>query len=410
MKNKTIIWLLIKRFLMDRGGNKSMAVMIWVCVISIGLSAGALTLVGAIMRGFEVQTQKALQGVHADILVTATDGFLNEPLVHNMVNTEYKDKIANISFWNTTPVMVSVQQADRDAMMMGTFIGIDPVSYKQVSTIPQRCVDPIIWEQLGHKSGVIMGKGLATSLNLAVGDQCMVGYRVDGEHDAITLNQKKVTVLGMFDTGIDEWDSGMMIGNRLFFKDILGGAQARYASVTVVRDTQPTVIAAQLQKRFAAAPVSVATWDQLYPALVSAFALEKYAMVLIFLLMMLIACCVLIALLFMMLTYKKYQIAVLFSVGMSRHELMLIFLAIGLSISMVAAGIGVMIACGLGYGLQTYHWVSLPHAYYVEYLPAELSWSLPVMVLASVAGIATAVISIPLYFFSDYFSDTSILS
>ena len=53
--------------------RENISVMIKICFLSILIGTCALTLVAAIMKGFETATHKKLQGVHADITINAYD-------------------------------------------------------------------------------------------------------------------------------------------------------------------------------------------------------------------------------------------------------------------------------------------------------------------------------------------------
>ena len=118
------------------------------------------------------------------------------------------------------------------------------------------------------------------------------------------------------------------------------------------------------------------SWKSLYPALVSALKLEKYAMFFILFLMALVAGMNMVSLLFMLITHKQRDIAILRAMGLSTKSLSFIFIFIGFFISLVAGSIGLLGAWLVGLFLQQYHFIKLPDIYQVTHLPVALEWHL----------------------------------
>ena len=128
--------------------------------------------------------------------------------------------------------------------------------------------------------------------------------------------------------------------------------------------------------------MEVYSWQELYPALVSALKLEKYAMGLILALIMLVASMNIISLLFMQITQKRGDIAILQAMGMSHAAIESIFIGIGMTISAAASAIGVLIALILGFFIHRYPLIELPDVYYVTHLPVEFDASICFSVFA----------------------------
>ncbi|TET33765.1 ABC transporter permease, partial [Candidatus Dependentiae bacterium] len=130
--------------------------------------------------------------------------------------------------------------------------------------------------------------------------------------------------------------------------------------------------------------LDVYSWQELYPALVSALALEKYTMFFILLLITLIAAMNIISLISMLISQKRADIAMLRAMGIAPQTITAIFMIIGMSVAGVAALLGILCACIASVLLERYPFIELPHVYYVSHLPAHMEWSIVVMVFVVV--------------------------
>jgi len=124
--------------------------------------------------------------------------------------------------------------------------------------------------------------------------------------------------------------------------------------------------------------------EQLYPALLEALKLEKYAMFLILALITLVASMSIISLLFMQITQKRADIAILKSMGLSAGNISKIFLYVGITIAFFGSAIGLGLAFVAGWLLEKYPFIQLPDAYYVSHLPAKMEWPIFIAVFAIV--------------------------
>jgi lipoprotein-releasing system permease protein len=188
-------------------------------------------------------------------------------------------------------------------------------------------------------------------------------------------------VSGMFKTGIDEFDNGLILCSFDLMHELFPDNGATQLSLRLQpnEDEQKTI--QQLQDTL---QLEVYSWKDLYPALVSALKLEKYAMFLILALITLVASMNIIALLFMQITQKRPDIAVLRAMGALPRTITQIFLIMGMSIALVASACGIALAWIATLILQNYPFITLPDAYYVSHLPAKMDWQLVLSVFSVV--------------------------
>src|SRR5207302_1389175 len=122
----------------------------------------------------------------------------------------------------------------------------------------------------------------------------------------------------------------------------------------------------------------------LYPALISALKLEKYALILILLLITMVASMNIIALLFMQITQKRPDIAILYAMGMRPKQIVSIFMLMGMLIASIASASGIFLAWIASLLLERYPFIELPDVYYVTHLPANMDWSLAITVFITI--------------------------
>lgn len=239
-------------------------------------------------------------------------------------------------------------------------------------------------EEVINKNNVIIGKEMAENLNVKIGDQINLFFSSEQQirNRKIKLEQETAIVKGIFKSGLEEYDNSLIICDYYLFKKIFPetgitqiGLQLESASTS-----KEEKIIKQLKEKFGPYGITCYSWKELYPALVEALKLEKYAMFIILALITLVASMNIISLLFMQIIQKRPDIAILKAMGMSDSKISKIFLYLGMSISLTGATLGLFFAFIAGLILEKYPIIKLPDAYYVTYLPAQMDWQIFVTV------------------------------
>ena len=104
--------------------------------------------------------------------------------------------------------------------------------------------------------------------------------------------------------------------------------------------------------------LDVFTWKELYPALVAALKLEKYAMFFIFALITLVASMNIISLIFMQIIQKRPDIAIYQALGMHNRTIINLFRLMGIGLATIAAIAGLFAAFIAGLLLEKYPFIS----------------------------------------------------
>ncbi len=363
--------------------ERSITTMIRLCFWGICISSCALAVVAAVMNGFEQVTHQSIQGIHADLLIRSS-----QPLDYEKIKTVITAEFSN-TIEQTSPSSmhhVVMKHKDQDDFTLAFITAIDPQTAATVNNLAQRIIIPRgqPLAALLTDNKIMVGKILAQDAKIKVGDTIALLYPEEQQtkRNRITFDTFDVVVGGIFATGIDEIDAHGIFASHATMQHVFDKATAiTDISIKLKPGAASSVVQAELRKRLL---LDVVSWQELYPPLMAALLLEKYAMILILSLIVLIASMNTISLLFMYITHKKRTIGLLSVFGMSRNAIMTSFIVLGMGITLSAACFGLAAAVGISYLLEHYELIKLPDVYYVTHLPAHMNMTIIISVLALV--------------------------
>ncbi len=370
-------FLLAFRFLRSSGQEKTISVMLKICFFSILIGTCALTLVAAIMNGFEQATYKKLQGIHADITINAYDQAIDYEKLKKVIEEEYADTIAAVSPTSIHQVIIQNSSQEHPQYTICLLKAIDPKQEQKTSNLPSMITKRVSSQVSQHKyltnlgtTTIMLGEALAEQLHLTTGDTVTLLYPDQGIlNHKITLEEKEVRIEALFKTGIHDFDEHVIICSFELARQLYPTPVSQ-VTLMLKDPHQEQMVIESLRKRLS---LTVLSWKELYPSLVSALILEKYAMIGILLLVTLVASLNIISLLFMYVVQKRKEIAILKTLGMADGSLISIFLIISALITLSATGCGIILAYALTALLNHYPFIQLPDVYYVSHLPAALN-------------------------------------
>ncbi len=348
--------------------------MIKLCFTALTISTFALTLVVAVMNGFQKETAKKLQGIHADIIIKSPTGALDYKRLAAVIEKEFPHEIIASAPQAISNILLKSDTQDTLSPLC-VCIGIEPLCEKKVSTLFSTLTQPDNPAEQLTDNRLLLGVTAAKLLNIKPGQDITALYiPEEPQKRKITLEQAQARVGGTFKTGIDEFDTAVVFCNLDFFKTLFKNIEVSQLTLKCNAEVDIESCAQRLTARFNG--LEVYTWKDLYPALVAALALEKYAAFIILALCALIAAMNCMALIFMYITQKKMEIVILKTMGMLDRDISMLFMFIGLFITLAATIIGIILAACASWLLERYPIITLPDAYYVDHLPAALDMPL----------------------------------
>lgn len=367
-------FFLAQRILFSHVYKKSISTMTAICFIGIFIGSFSLALITAIMHGFEVAIHEKMQGIHANIIIQSYNNNLNMDVLTKILNKEFPEIIA-FSPTSTHHILLRTHNESEDAPNVAMIKGINPETEILTSSLSKKITTQLPdtnFSQLFTNNYIVIGKQLARNNQINIGDTVELLFVPETEIHSkkITFYTQAAIVSGIFDTGIDEFDNGVIYCSLTFLEKLfpnIGIEQVNIATASYANDEN---LINKLRHRLG---LDVYSWKDLYPSLVATLKLEKYVSFFILALILLVASMNIISLLFMHITQKRPDIAILKAMGMSHHSIGLIFFIIGMTISSLASFFGLLTALLTSWLLQKYPFITLPDTYYVTTLPIAMT-------------------------------------
>lgn len=361
------------RYLLGSRKERNISYMVIICFISILIGSFSLALVMSIMNGFEQETFQKLKNIHASISMDSYGEHLNWPAIKEVLHKEFPQVSASTP---TTSKHVIVQLPGSDDISNIVLLrAIEPQSQATVTTLEQmieakngkesKLQDTI------HNNKILIGKSLATRLEVQAGEIVTILFSpedgIKSRH--ISFDQAEVIIGRIFYTGIDEFDNHVIYCSFNLLEQLFPESGVTQIDLRIKPNIEEETVVSQLKERLG---LNVYSWKQLYPALVSALKLEKYAMFFILSLIILVASMNIMSLLFMQIVQKRGDIAILKALGMPNQAIRTIFLIMGMIIALLATSIGLLGALFVCILFKRYPFIQLPDAYYVSHLPVSI--------------------------------------
>jgi lipoprotein-releasing system permease protein len=344
-------------------------------ILGVGLGVAALIVVIGVMNGFSSDLKDKILGVNAHIIVTSLAGGIEDHKVNAQL-ARGVDGVEGVMPFVYSEVMLSSRTGVKGAALRG----IDPESADNVLALSDDLIEGSDSDlaQGDGPPGIIIGEELAMRLGLfrlaTVNLLSPAGQRTAA---GFTPKIKPFRVVGIFDTGMYEFDSSLayvsleaaqeLMG---FKSDLVSGLEIRVADVDKADEIAPKV-----SETLGGHPFYARSWMQMNENLFAALELEKTAMFVILVMIVLVGSFSIVTSLIMLVKEKTKDIAILMSMGAQEKNIRNIFMLQGTVIGLIgtALGYGVgLLACWL---LEKYQFIKLPRdVYALDHLPVLLEW------------------------------------
>jgi lipoprotein-releasing system permease protein len=235
--------------------------------------------------------------------------------------------------------------------MRGVMVrGIDPVAEAQVTPLAAQ-MQPVLAQLQPGQWGVVVGLELARSLGVQRGDVLtLVAPSGQVTPAGVVPRLKQVTVVGVFQAGHYEYDSGVLMMHvqdaaKLFRT---GGPMA--VQLKLKQATEARVVGNELAESLGS-EVIVRDWTRTNANWFDAVQVEKRMMFIILTLIVAVAAFNLVSTLVMTVTDKQADIAILRTLGASPRSIMGIFMVQGALSGVMGTvsglGLGLLVACNI---------------------------------------------------------------
>jgi len=362
------------RYLRSKKKHKGISVNILISIGGVAVGVMALLVVLSVMSGFHEDLQRKILGVSAHVVVLDYRGNISgyDEVIKKLENE--KD-VVSVAPFVLGQVMVSYGKRAH-----GVFLrGINPEMESRTTEILNYIKDgnPRDLSPRNGIPGIILGRELASSLGVFVGDTIHI-VSPFGEIGPLGMlpKVKPFRVVAVFEVGMFEYDSNLALCDMQFAQEFFGMGKDITGIELKVRDIyKATEVREKVQKKLGF-PFHARDWMQMHQNLFSALKLEKFAMFIILILIILVASFNIISTLIMNVIEKTREIAILKAMGATNKGIMTIFMLQGLIIGIIGTVIGVGSGYLLNNLLDKYEIIKLPaDVYYLSHLPVKMKFS-----------------------------------
>ncbi len=379
------------RHLCSRKSQKFISLITFISIGGVALGVMALIVVIAVMTGFGKDLRDKILGTNSHIVIT------------NITRTglsAYEDLIKEIKSENlvkdAAPFILKQVMLTLGERTSGVVVrGVDPLREGNISDLQKNMIEGSLNNLVGeekepdaknkiHRQGIILGNELSRRLGAFVGDVIgMVSPSVRMTPIGIIPNIKMVEVVGVFESGMYEYDSNLAFISIQSAQKLFGlSGKVTGIEIKVADIDKAGEVASNIQKKLGY-PYLARDWMQMNKNLFSALKLEKIVMFIILILIILVAAFNIISTLFMVVMDKTKDIAILKSMGATKASILKIFslqgLIIGVTGTLVGVIFGFTIVPNLNeivgfietlFGIQAFP----SDVYYLDKLPSEIQY------------------------------------
>lgn len=337
-----------------------------VSMLGISLGVAALIIVLSVMNGFQKEVRDRMLSVVSHVEVYGPGGGVLPD-----VNRTLAEVRRNPEVIGAAPFVSAQSLLARGEDMRGTIVrGIDPKLEPEVTDVAAMSKDTLAKLEPGAFN-VVLGAELARNLGVRPGDAVtMIAPGGQVTPAGVVPRLKQLTVVGTFDSGHFEYDSGLVLlhvedAARIFRLEGPTGVRLKLRDLHQARE-----VAAQLGSSLTG-DFLVRDWTRQNRTWFAAVQLEKRMMFIILTLIVAVAAFNLVSTLVMTVTDKRADIAILRTLGASPGSIMGIFVVQGAMVGIIGTLAGLLLGLGIAVNIDVIV-PALERALNASFLPKDI--------------------------------------
>lgn len=338
-----------------------------VSMLGIALGVAALIIVLSVMNGFQKEVRDRMLSVIAHVEVLEPTGAALPDWGATAAKARQNPQVIGAAPFIATQALIA-----RGDDMRGVIVrGISPVDEATVTDLAAKLRGTVFANLKPGGWGIVLGAELARQLGVREGDKVTViapGGQVTPA--GVLPRLKQLTVVGTFEAGHYEYDSGLAMihledAAKLFRVAGPTGVQLRLKDVHEARS-----VGAELAQSLGSA-VLVRDWTRTNRNWFDAVQIEKRLMFIILTLIVAVAAFNLVSTLVMTVTDKQADIAILRTLGASPRSIMGIFMVQGAAAGVIGTLAGVLLGLVIAFNVDVIV-PAIERALNVSFLPGSI--------------------------------------
>jgi lipoprotein-releasing system permease protein len=337
-----------------------------VSMLGISLGVAALIIVLSVMNGFQKEVRDRMLGVVSHIEIFGPGGGMLAD-----ANRTIAEARRNPQVIGAAPFIAAQALLARGEDMRGAIVrGIDPAREPEVTDLAA-AMRTVLARLVPGEFGVVLGAELARQLGVREGDPLtLIAPSGQVTPAGVVPRLKQMKVVGTFDSGHFEYDSGLVMlhqddAARIFRLEGPTGVRLKLKDLHQARD-----VAAELGTTLSD-PVLIRDWTRQNRTWFAAVQLEKRMMFIILTLIVAVAAFNLVSTLVMTVTDKRADIAILRTLGASPGSIMGIFVVQGAAVGVIGTLAGLLLGLGIALNIDVIV-PALERALNASFLPRDI--------------------------------------
>lgn len=352
-------FLIAYRLLFSKYNLSFISIISKVSIFGLMLGVGILITVLSVMNGFEKELRDKILSFTSHINIYPDNEFGAEKI--KQIIDSYEN-VKGYSVVHRSEILLSSKNVTNIPVVIHN---VNETLESKTSEIPKMLIDGDF--DLSNSNNLVIGSVLANDLNVTIGDKLLVSDYKDIYVD------KSFKVIGIFDSGIHEYNQRFVVGSDYALKDV---SNFSYIKVNLLNPLDAIKVSRDLFNDYS---IVSSNWTETHNALFQAIGNEKRVMFIILMLIIAIAAFNIISSLSLLVLNKQKDIAILISLGFSKFTIQSIFFIQGLIIGLIGISLGVMLGIVLSLNihdivlfLESLFNVSLiaPDIYHIDVVPS----------------------------------------
>ncbi len=368
------------RYIRARRRNHFISFISTTSMLGIALGVWALITVMSIINGFHRDLQSRILFVVPHVTISAHGGHFSDwqPLAEGLAR--YPDVQAQAPFVRVQGMLT------RGPNVSGALVrGIDPDQERGVSEVMKHIIEGDANELESGSFGIVLGKHLAHSLGVGVGEKVtLIVPKGKITPAGLIPRLKRFTVVGLFEIDMYEYDSGIALihiedaARLLGSKGEISGLRLKLDDVEQARKVRQELSGALGQQ------YSVRDWTQEHANFFRALEIEKRVVFIVLLLIIAVAAFNIVSTLVMVVTDKRSDVAILRTLGMSPGGVMRVFMIQGVFLGITGTAVGAVLGVVTALNVETlipaienlFNTELFPgDVYIISEFPAQMRWT-----------------------------------
>lgn len=373
------------RYVRSRSRGFFVSFISWVSMLGVCIGVAALITILSVMNGLEGEIRTRMLSLASHATVSGTQAQMSEwPALAERAR-QYPGVIG------VAPYVETQAMVGRGMQLTGVMVrGVSPELEPQVSDFSRYMKSGSLSDLQPGSQSIVLGAGLAWSLQARVGDELTVlipqsgGVSSDDAVFDIKPRMQSFVVSGIFEVAVQEHDNVLALVNIDDAAAMLGtggaptGLRIKFADVFLAPAAAP-----QLARELSSGgePLASSDWSRENASYFRAVRIEKTMMSIIMMLIVAVAAFNIVAALVMVVNEKRNDIAILRTLGLPPRSVVGIFLAQGVTIgwagTLLGVALGLAIALNIdvivpflenAFGMHVFD----PEVYYITEIPSEV--------------------------------------